>query len=115
MPTEQTVVFFVLFCFVLFFLGGGGGGLLSFTLSLHFGRVMFVSCDWLHFCFFARVLNRKVFKTTVIQPLVPPDLYNKRNSISAIIRMISLVPLFSFTKLYGYESAGVIYRTPKTL
>ena len=38
------------------------GALLSFILSLHFGRVMSVSCYWLHFCFFARVLNCKVVK-----------------------------------------------------
>ena len=44
---------------------------------------MSVSCDWLHFCFFACVLKRRVVKTTVIQPLVAPDLYNKKNNISA--------------------------------
>ena len=35
---------------------------MSFILSLLFGRVMSISCDWLHFCFFARVLKCIVVK-----------------------------------------------------
>ena len=65
---------------------------------------MFVSCDWLHFCFFARVLNRKVFKTTVIQPLVPPDLYNKRNNISALQAYQNDIPCAS---LFIYKAVWV--------
>ena len=30
---------------------------MSFILSLLFGMVMSISCDWLHFCFLARVLK----------------------------------------------------------
>ena len=35
---------------------------MSFILSLLFGMVMSISCDWLHFCFLARVLKCIVVK-----------------------------------------------------
>ena len=85
---------------------------MSFILSLLFGMVMSISCDWLHFCFLARVLKCIVVKNHSYSTASCTRFIQQKENIYQLyklIRVVCIVPLFSFAKLCGYESAGVIY------